>query len=447
MTATNTPPTRYTVTEKFQADQTAVWTARVGRSVAVKVVSPQENGMWDTDLLRKALAEHAGVEMEHVRPRRTPSDRQVAPRVWEVNAPQAEEAAPVAEEAEEPTPVTAEDVENVDYRMFVGVLLEDAKDMGLVTADGVRAAITNNAEQGYRAVRTEDGMIHVYYSWFVPQRAAVVEEAAPAVDTPATGTAWGIPDPTATNAAITADYQREAAELLGEGAQWDRHWKRGGDSAVIPVDREGALNIIVQALRHGGWMLGRRDGGVTLVSPDGESHYWFKPIEEEPEPAPVAEAPEEEIAPTPRTVYVCALASPVRGDTMAGERVRTEFVREFIRTEARREVKAVRIGNEGIIRVGSLMFIPQGLAQGAPASVPQSADPAEAVNLAARFLPQEEEGTRPCVEVGGAQVYAYWAEGALSVSVDLDTVAESLVRKDGTVPMVIGVQGHDVFKG
>jgi hypothetical protein len=77
---------------------------------------------------------------------------------------------------EEPTPVTVEDVEEVDYRMFVGVLFEDAGDMGIHKAANVREAIKNNAEQGHRAVRTEDGMIHVYYSWFVPQRVAVEED-------------------------------------------------------------------------------------------------------------------------------------------------------------------------------------------------------------------------------------------------------------------------------
>ncbi|MFF5019435.1 hypothetical protein [Streptomyces sp. NPDC001165] len=77
-------PSRYSVTEKYRADRAAVWTARVGRTVAVKVVSPQERGMWDTDLLRKALAEHAGVSVGQVRPVRARNDVQVAPRVWEV---------------------------------------------------------------------------------------------------------------------------------------------------------------------------------------------------------------------------------------------------------------------------------------------------------------------------------------------------------------------------
>ncbi|MGW2426387.1 hypothetical protein ACWC0C_45635 [Streptomyces sp. NPDC001709] len=77
-------PRRYSVTEKYRDDRAAVWTARLGRAVAVEVVSPQEHGMWDTDLLRKALAEHAGVSVDQVRPVRARNDVQVAPRVWEV---------------------------------------------------------------------------------------------------------------------------------------------------------------------------------------------------------------------------------------------------------------------------------------------------------------------------------------------------------------------------
>jgi hypothetical protein len=81
------------------------------------------------------------------------------------------------------------------------------------------------------------------------------------------------------------DYAREAAELLGDGARFMRHWRREEDAASIPVDREGALNIIVQALRHGEWTTGRKDGGATLVSPSGESSYWLEPLPEEEPPA------------------------------------------------------------------------------------------------------------------------------------------------------------------
>ncbi|MFD8654963.1 hypothetical protein [Streptomyces mirabilis] len=464
---------------------------------------------------------------------------------------------------EEPTPATVADVEDVDYRMFVGVLFEEAKDMGLVRADGVREAIKNNAAEGHRAVRTEDGMVHVYYSWFVPQRAAVEEDAEqqprPAAEVlaadpipagtsvlegmpegkvtsasidgmyvvqkrhgdhwalpnhddprvisheyvitglsyvrqrggkvgqdlngtiyasngrqaeryipaalfsdlvegqcpgcktldasngdgpctggrsllavaiaqteeerpkaPTTGAAWGIPDTTATNAAITADYEREAAELLGEGERWNKHYRQFGEEPREdgPVTHRGALGLLVWALREG-WRCYRADaGGINLESTTGESSYWLEPVAEDERFRPVerirpgwqlrqadgawktvhkvnekngphcvvrvefadgatddlpvnteaysrtaapAEEAEEEVTPTPRTVYLVALAEPVKGYTMAGTTVRTEYLREFIRSEARRTVKAARIGTEGIIRVGALMFIPQGL--------------------------------------------------------------------------------------
>jgi hypothetical protein len=391
MPATNT--TRYTVTERFDADQAAVWTARAGRRVAVTVIAPKEHGMWDTDLLRKALAEHAGVSVENVRPRRTPSDRQIAPRVWEVVLPEEAPAedAPAAEApktcpgcsapegepcrdalldliAEEPTPVTAEvveesepttpaaveDVEEVDYRMFVGVLFEDAKDMGLHKAANVRAAITNNAAEGHRAVRTESGMIHVYYSWFVPQRAAV-EEAAPAegedsapvvtrepkhegYDTLGNGDAWGEDYYLLINGGRVGGSYFCNADSVKDGERW-ASWGPAGLSMGHPT-REAAEAVQVDAWKAAG-----------AVAAEGEA-------QERPE---VAEAPEEDIVPTARTVYLVALAEPVKGYTMAGTTVRTEYVREAIRTAARVEVKAARVGTEGIIRVGSLLYIPQAL--------------------------------------------------------------------------------------
>jgi hypothetical protein len=71
------------------------------------------------------------------------------------------------------------------------------------------------------------------------------------------------------------------------------------------------------------------------------------------------------------------------------------------------------------------------------------------LNLRARFLPQEpdDENTLPCIETGGAQVYAYWTAEGLCVSVHLDTgeIPEQLYDVDGTIPVHVTVNGDTVF--
>jgi hypothetical protein len=157
------------------------------------------------------------------------------------------------------------------------------------------------------------------------------------------------------------DYAQEAAELLGDGERWVKHFRVfGRDPKIEKADRATALALIVWARREG-WQVYRADaGGVNLESPTGESSYWLEPAAEER---------------------------------------------------------------------------------------PQLDE--EAVNRAARFLPQDEEDTRPCVEIGTVQVYAYRKGGRLVVSVDLDGVDTEggEIRDDGTVPMVITVQGREVFEG
>jgi hypothetical protein len=63
------------------------------------------------------------------------------------------------------------EVEDVEYRVYVGVLRDEAKEMRSVAT--VREALANHARLGHTAERLEDGTIHVGYSWFVPQRPAV----------------------------------------------------------------------------------------------------------------------------------------------------------------------------------------------------------------------------------------------------------------------------------
>lgn len=73
----------------------------------------------------------------------------------------------------------------------------------------------------------------------------------------------------------------------------------------------------------------------------------------------------------------------------------------------------------------------------------------ETANKSARFWPQAEhlvDGTRPAIEVAGLMVFVYIKHGALRVAVDLDETDERLTRGDGIVPLVISVQGTEVFR-
>ncbi|MGW4824311.1 hypothetical protein ACWEP4_36605 [Streptomyces sp. NPDC004227] len=75
---------------------------------------------------------------------------------------------------------------------------------------------------------------------------------------------------------------------------------------------------------------------------------------------------------------------------------------------------------------------------------------ATTLNRRARFLHQhrKQQGTLPCLETGGTQVYAYWSCGeGLVVSVHLDTgeVPGDLISPDGTIPIRITVNGECVF--
>ncbi|MGK5677630.1 hypothetical protein [Actinoplanes sp. URMC 104] len=71
------------------------------------------------------------------------------------------------------------------------------------------------------------------------------------------------------------------------------------------------------------------------------------------------------------------------------------------------------------------------------------------MNLNARFLPQTgDEVTRPCIEVGGVQVYAYIDEatGQLRVSIDYDTAHPDLLIDDGELPTRIRVGGELTYE-
>lgn len=70
-------------------------------------------------------------------------------------------------------------------------------------------------------------------------------------------------------------------------------------------------------------------------------------------------------------------------------------------------------------------------------------------NQAARFLPQAGEDSRPCIEVGGAVVFAYVRDGVLVVSVDVDTASAAVFDvygADRCVPVRVNVGDSVVFE-
>lgn len=70
------------------------------------------------------------------------------------------------------------------------------------------------------------------------------------------------------------------------------------------------------------------------------------------------------------------------------------------------------------------------------------------LNAAARFLPSEGDGVLPCIEVGGIQVYAYFADGELRVSVHYDEAYPEVLTEAGTVPTRVSIGGDiEYFPG
>jgi hypothetical protein len=168
---------------------------------------------------------------------------------------------------------------------------------------------------------------------------------------------------------------------------------------------------------------------------------------------------EGDVTPAPGTVYMVALAEPVKGHTMVGQRVRTEFVREALRIAARMDVTPSRVGNEGIIRIGSFLYIPEGrTARPAPAPTVEGDGPdavEEAANLAARFMPQrsDEPGTHPYVALGDGSsgeilIGTRIEDGTLVLSVDVDGMdvdGPFLRQPDSTMPITLRVNGEHVY--
>lgn len=66
------------------------------------------------------------------------------------------------------------------------------------------------------------------------------------------------------------------------------------------------------------------------------------------------------------------------------------------------------------------------------------------LNETARFLPQVDDDTLPCLVVGGVQVYAYFKGGELVVGVNYDTAEDCVVDVDGCVPTRVFLGGAEV---
>ena len=74
----------------------------------------------------------------------------------------------------------------------------------------------------------------------------------------------------------------------------------------------------------------------------------------------------------------------------------------------------------------------------------------EQVNREAAFEPMAprsddpEKETKPCLIVGGVQVYAYFDEGVLQVSIHYDDAVPGVIVDDA-VPTEISMNGTEVF--
>lgn len=82
-------------------------------------------------------------------------------------------------------------------------------------------------------------------------------------------------------------------------------------------------------------------------------------------------------------------------------------------------------------------------------SVRISQNVADEVNHAANFIPEDVDGdsTKPCLALGGAQVYAYWEPDGLCVALHLDTgsITAGSPSAEGTVPVTVTINGDTVF--
>jgi len=70
------------------------------------------------------------------------------------------------------------------------------------------------------------------------------------------------------------------------------------------------------------------------------------------------------------------------------------------------------------------------------------------LNCSAWFSPGGWDDTLPCVEIGGVQVYVYFADGELRISTHYDTAYPEVQTEAGTIPTRVSIGGDvEYFQG
>lgn len=83
-----------------------------------------------------------------------------------------------------------------------------------------------------------------------------------------------------------------------------------------------------------------------------------------------------------------------------------------------------------------------------PGKVLLDEEEAAEVNGAASFIPAASDGVQPCIEIGGVQVYVYFADGELRISTHYDTANPEVLSEAGTVPTRVSIGGDmEYFQG
>lgn len=73
---------------------------------------------------------------------------------------------------------------------------------------------------------------------------------------------------------------------------------------------------------------------------------------------------------------------------------------------------------------------------------------ATGLNCSAWFSPGGWDDTLPCVEIGGVQVYVYFADGELRISTHYDTAHPEVQTEAGTIPTRVSIGGDvEYFQG
>ncbi|THA72504.1 hypothetical protein E6R60_26605 [Streptomyces sp. A0642] len=374
--------------------------------------------------------------------------------------------------AEQQAPVAVVTVEDVDHHMYVGILREEAKDMGTVGPDNVRAAITSSNTDGWPVERFEDGTIKVGYSFFEPIRPAAAPAPRPATEVLAadpipadTSVLNGMPGKPvgrdgmpARNAVTHTDYVTQ----LRSGGTWvlpnhdDQADITGAqvisamasvrqyapDHTRASIDTDGTIYLSNGRLAARYIPAALIEGYSTTVCPGCDTSYAVNGdgpcTGGRSTPAPdYAQAAAELLGEMDTTTYAVRFVntdSVLRDLPTASKEEAADMLASVLRMDGKARWTSA---TELVTSFGDAVLTIT--APEAPADDDESAE--EAVNLNARFIPQapnDAEGdTRPCLEVGSAQVYAYYLDGVLQIGIE--------ASGDEKIPMLITVGGNTVF--